>query len=462
MSSSANIHFYKLDMWSIPRFLDSEGLLFNSVALETARDSVESNISNLRDATISRLWLAPWVAIKTFGTIVLTRIAQIVETAFIGLWAIIKGFVWLNLPLFLTGIATLTIGTAVQAGLAFTSPLEGLYEAVRVVNSGLSKYSHRKSSNNKNEPALLFTATSNERKIPSCQTRIECNNPLHKTSSRICTLFSSMPDSQISKSALLPEGWKLIDSYGGSVALRHGNKVVIAHQGSNFDQNMKFNEQTTFFNLSEDYKESLKFSADIRAIYNQQYEITETGYSWGGLYAELNGYVFNDKVVTYDSPGSKHLLSNKKFLNLLGVKANWHAKVSLTRNGLSEDNYTSFVSAPNTVNTLGQHMGKVIRIHPAPTLQEECMKTPPYHALHQLIKCFDPETGEPFKQNEVTSWPTTKQYFSSFLKKEYWWDYLPRKVFQNKETADIAHEHFLDHMPGYAVVNNRSTYTQTT
>jgi hypothetical protein len=109
-----NIHPYQIDMWSIPRFLDNEGLLFNSVALETAQESIESNIAKLRDATISCLWLVPWVALKAFSIIVLTRIAQVVETAFIGLWAIIKGFIKLNRPLFLTGIATLTIGTAVR------------------------------------------------------------------------------------------------------------------------------------------------------------------------------------------------------------------------------------------------------------------------------------------------------------------------------------------------------------
>jgi hypothetical protein len=342
---------------------------------------------------------------------------------------------------------------AVQACLVFTSPLEGLYEAVQVVDSGLSRYDPRKTSNNKNEPALLFTARSDERVIPSCWANGECDNPLHKTTSRLCALFSSISGLKISDFTVLPEGWQLIDASGGSVALQHGNEVVIAHQGANFDQNMEFNDQTTIFRLSDDYKASLKFSADTRSVYDQRYRITETGYSWGGLYAELNAYVFNDKSVTYDSPGSKHLLSNKDVLKLLGSVALCDARVSLARNGLSEDNYTSFLSAPNSINTLGQHMGKVIRIHPAPTPQQECMKTPPYHALHQLIKCFDPETGEPFKQSEVTSWPTTKQYFSSFLKKEYWWDYLPRKIFQNKRTTDAAYEHLLDHMPGYAVVN---------
>ncbi len=459
--NSANINFHKIDMWSFPQFLDSEGFLSKSIVFEKAREYLKHDHEILHSATAGRLWQASRIAIKTFGTIVLTRIAQIAETALIGIWAIKKGFLEHNLVLFLGGITILTVGTAIHACLALTSPLEGVYEAAQILDSGSSQ--HNETENQK----LLFTTYFSNRVPFGCPINGGCKNPLHKVSARICALFTSLAGTTIARKTssdylVLPEGWKLLEIAYGTAVLIHGHEIVIAHHGMNFEsvdpedfllQELYQDDLQDFPQFSENYKKALHISSVWRKSCNLGfgYSFTEIGYSWGGLYAELNAYVFNDKAITYDSPGAKNLLLNESFRQRLQWAALRSENIHEHSKEPSEDNYTSFVTAPNIVNTWGRHMGKIIRLHSPPAPQKEFMKTPQYHALDQLIKCFDPETGEPFQQSEITNWPTTKQYFSSFLKKEYWWDYLPRKIFQNKQTADAAHEHFLDHMPGYAV-----------
>ncbi len=308
---------------------------------------------------------------------------------------------------------------------------------------------------------------------------------------------------------LIPEGWSRYMSANSTnghygVAFKCGNVVVISHRGSDFNlfQNIvtdvkiaRANFQVNYSVLSNACIYAVAFSNNVRSALSEHdhgLRIVETGHSLGGFHAELNAYIFNDKAITYDSPGTKTLLLNAEFRACLKADAYKKAKIPFDSipDKLSEENYTSFVSSPNIVNTLGGHIGRnVYRLYPRhvpqdglttddikaanrnlPTLNpiqiSLYLLTKPIelgvelwiqreglsHSLDQIAKCFDPISGEPYLQRRVLSWPTTGDYLGQFFSKDSG-NYLFTRVFDDMIKANHAYEVLIQNIPGYATGN---------
>ncbi len=85
--------------------------------------------------------------------------------------------------------------------------------------------------------------------------------------------------------------------------------------------------------------------------------VSYTGHSLGGCMAEIRACHENKKAVTFDSPGCEALLERPQ---IEWGNGNSRCYLSPWR---VEPNITSYLSAPNPINTLHKHVGTKIRLH---------------------------------------------------------------------------------------------------
>lgn len=222
------------------------------------------------------------------------------------------------------------------------------------------------------------------------------------------------------------ENWRLIDKadindYGyAGVAYSHPKVkiILIAHRGteakilSNLvtDATLFFDRKPLAQQLAQAFSLRVRNAAD-------NYQIIETGHSLGGFHAELNAAHFGSQCITFDSPGSGDYLQTQ---------------------ALESNNFTTYLSLPNSINTAKSHIGKVYRVlvpHTEartltalneavqPLLQAvtepiSSAKNLGYslakskldtdlqsHALDTLLAQMDPNTGYPWLMREVIRWP---------------------------------------------------------
>ena len=218
--------------------------------------------------------------------------------------------------------------------------------------------------------------------------------------------------------------------------------------------------------------------------------VIETGHSLGGFYAELNAYIFKGKAITYDSPGTKNLLFNKAFTNVWRNSASMKLKVLVmsTSDEVVEDNFVSFVSSPNIVNTSLGHIGRnVFRLYPYHVAREglsigkiraiatnivklvSSILTNPFgliplagellvkflereafsHSLEQMITCLDKASGEPYFSRRIMSWPNREQYTNEGIATWARCDCFVQALLCNTATANLAYEQLCYKIPGY-------------
>ena len=132
------------------------------------------------------------------------------------------------------------------------------------------------------------------------------------------------------------------------------------------------------------------FTQQAIAKYIQQYNheptIIHTGHSLGAVLAELCAAKYNRQAVTFESPGTKPLI--KKLL--ANQKVNW-----------KKFNITSYNAEPNKINSVHEHVGKVIPLyHPKQTtsdFSEINSRTLEIHSIEHVLTRFNPESGKPIK-----------------------------------------------------------------
>ncbi len=218
----------------------------------------------------------------------------------------------------------------------------------------------------------------------------------------------------------------------------------------------------------------------------QTYTIIETGHSLGGFYAELNSCIFNGKAITYDSPGTLEILSSKTFRATWRTIASMKLKIPAdSPDILLEDNYISFVSSPNIVNTAFGHIGRnVFRLYPYhvtvdnPSMKETTdtittfikgllnpIELVPWagaqiikklierealsHSLDQMIECLDPISGEPYLARRVISRPNRQQYKDDGIKTWARCKCFTEALLYHTSTANFAYEQLCNNIPSY-------------
>lgn len=84
----------------------------------------------------------------------------------------------------------------------------------------------------------------------------------------------------------------------------------------------------------------------------EYFEISLTGHSLGSVFAELLACQYGFKAITFESPGSKHI-----------IDADELCKNQLANGYSLKKNIKCYFSAPNAINTFKQHVGDLRRIY---------------------------------------------------------------------------------------------------
>jgi len=207
----------------------------------------------------------------------------------------------------------------------------------------------------------------------------------------------------------IPEGWTQFlsspdnNSYFGSSYINEKNKeIIIAHRGTepsdtgdlvsdlqlalNFVPN-QYSDAITFVNTIKGYTK-------VGGIF-EGYTKAHTGHSLGGVLAQLSAATFEEKAATFDSTGTLELMEE------LGIS-------------YSTTDITSYVAAPNAINTTNTHIGDVVRIYNSPILEptafgvvdEYPFYTLAQHSIDQIVNQFNAITGEPTVYSVHSEWPS--------------------------------------------------------
>jgi Ca2+-binding RTX toxin-like protein len=207
-------------------------------------------------------------------------------------------------------------------------------------------------------------------------------------------------------------GWKYVtssdeagmskDGYFG-VAFKKGDTVVVVHRGTDPERskNSDFDDAYKIWNnkVPGQYYQANKFVGTIKNKYSSEFNVETTGHSAGGLYSLLTGIAHNIYSTPIDTPGMKGIV---KQLFTPEQIANGVAKTNI------------FLSAPNFVNTCGEHITSVtqLKFHtPVKSLFRSAYAfdytKDGQHAIANIIaQGFDPETHQPINAVHHDHWPS--------------------------------------------------------
>jgi hypothetical protein len=237
-------------------------------------------------------------------------------------------------------------------------------------------------------------------------------------------------DAQYEARLALPDGWKLLttasntrrnNGYFGAAFWHHKHQqVVIAHRGTDPKKwgALWTDLQGVLRNKDVRQMESASTFAyrvvEVLRKVNQKrgtnFQVFFTGHSLGGWLAQIttfttkylktegntflkSNYVsetYHPHTVVFDSPGCKDMLSQMT------------DKLDVRLNGRSIDlehlDITSYLSAPNRINTYNKHLGTVYRIFVDLTdmgwlEKHTAMYNIATHDMGKILQAFDPETG---------------------------------------------------------------------
>jgi len=256
-------------------------------------------------------------------------------------------------------------------------------------------------------------------------------------------------DAQYETRLALPDGWKLLTTasnssktngyFGAAYWHPEHQQVVIAHRGTDptnvgalwtdfqgvllnhYVQQME--SASTFANKVVELLREVKRDKGI------SFQLFLTGHTVGGWLAQVTTITteylkteskiflksnndqdcFHPHTVAFDSPGCKDMLlklRNAYFSSLDGRSID-----------LEHLDITSYLSAPNSINTCNTHVGTVCRIFPdfpevgrLEKLTQSCEKAK--HFMKKIVEIFDPETGQVYRDEQghlkvklVVEWP---------------------------------------------------------
>ena len=202
--------------------------------------------------------------------------------------------------------------------------------------------------------------------------------------------------------------------FGRAYFNKKNKQIIIAHRGTDLD--IKINELTAnqisialeednLWNIIKDmdddydilngeipmqqFEAAQHFVQEVKEAYKKQYnsepEIIHTGHSLGAVLAELCAVKDDTKAITFESPGSKPLaaqLVDSEALNIDGA------------------DITSYNAEPNQINTLHEHLGKVVPLYDESKIQSaysdsDKIMSLRQHPINELLKRFDEKSGKP-------------------------------------------------------------------
>jgi hypothetical protein len=263
-------------------------------------------------------------------------------------------------------------------------------------------------------------------------------------------------DYEVLKDSKLPEGWKLLttatnnemsNGYAGAAFIHSENHhVVVAHRGTQVSNvgalaadlgGIVFNSYAGQLESACTFLDKVvKAMQIIEKEYegDVHFELFITGHSLGAWLSQVtafsNKFLKRDKdkfvrimvlgeqryhaqAVVFDSPGGLPMLLRMK------------TKFETVKNPIDLENLsiTSYLSAPNQVNTCNEHFGKVFRVFidtsKMSTLDRNIKYTLTTHSIVNIVKAF--EAKNDIRIEEVLEWPVRKgvaggEELNNFLK----------------------------------------------
>jgi len=247
----------------------------------------------------------------------------------------------------------------------------------------------------------------------------------------------------------LPDGWKLLTTasngsktngyFGAAYWHPEHQQVVIAHRGTdpkNFGAlwtdvvGVVFKHHVSQMDSASTFAHKVvEVLREVKREKGVSFQLFFTGHSLGGWLAQITTFAteflktenknflksnndqdcFHPHTVVFDSPGCKDMLLQMT------------DKLDVRLHGRSIDiehlDITSYLSAPNRINTCNKHVGTVCRIFP--DLSDMGLggkHTPLYnlatHSMQKILQAFNPETGQVYRDEQghlkvqvVVDWP---------------------------------------------------------
>ena len=282
-------------------------------------------------------------------------------------------------------------------------------------------------------------------------------------------------DSQYETRLALPDCWKLLttasngnkaNGYFGAVYWHpEHQQVVIAHRGTDPKKfgalwadvvGVLFKHHVPQMSSASTFAHKV---VEVLRLVNQEkvvvFQVLFTGHSLGGWLAQITNFTtkyldrkestflkgdnvsqrFHPHTVVFDSPGCKDMLSQMT------------DKFDVRLDGRSIDldllDITSYLSAPNLINTCNRHLGTVYRIFTDLSdmgwrEKNTALYNLATHSMQKIVEAFDPNTGQiredeqgKLKIQVVVDWPVTaglsrgKEYKRFFKWAKHFNDYHP-------------------------------------
>jgi len=278
---------------------------------------------------------------------------------------------------------------------------------------------------------------------------------------------------QCEKQLKLPDGWKLLTTasnsrwnngyFGAAYWHPEHQQVVIAHRGTlptNLGalradvKGVLLNRYVSQMDSASTFAHTVvEVLQEVNRKYRVSFQLFFTGHSLGGWLAQVTTFTteylkaqskfflrsvddndcFHPHTVVFDSPGCKDMLLQMT------------DKLDVRLDGRSIDiehlDITSYLSAPNRINTCNAHIGTVYRIFPDMSNMGRLEKhTPLYnvaiHSMQKILEVFDTATGQVHKDEAgrlkvhvVVDWPISagllggKEYNNFFKSAKHLNDY---------------------------------------
>jgi len=247
----------------------------------------------------------------------------------------------------------------------------------------------------------------------------------------------------------LPDGWMLLttaynssktNGYFGAAYWHPGHQqVVIAHRGTdptNVEALWADIKGVLLNDCVQQMESASTFAYKVVEVLREvnrkkgvSFELFFTGHFLGGWLAQIttfttkylkverNTFLKSDSIpqnyhphtVVFDSPGCKDMLSQ--------MTDGFDVRLDGRSIDLKQLDITSYLSAPNRINTCNSHLGTVYRIFTDFSDMESLSKhTALYNlitlSMDKIVEAFDPETGQVYKDEQgrlkvqvVVDWP---------------------------------------------------------
>jgi len=267
-------------------------------------------------------------------------------------------------------------------------------------------------------------------------------------------------DAQYETRLALPDGWKLLTtaSNGGKINGYFGaaywhpehQQVVIAHRGTkptNFGALWADIFGVGLENLVPQIGSASTFTHKVAEVLREvngmkgvSFHLFFTGHSLGGWLAQVTAFTtkylkikenvflrsidgngcYHPHTVAFDSPGCKDML--------VEMRDTFDVRLDGRSIDLEHLDITSYLSAPNLINTCKSHLGTVYRIFTDLSEMrwweiEFVFYTKSTHSIDKIVKIFDAATGQVHKDEQgqlkvqlVVDWPISAGFKVS---KEY-------------------------------------------